>query len=123
MQPDTLSAALSQSGFENLTFSTPWSARLFGMTLAASEKKLFTLKQFQSALIERIGEHEKNSCITTEEDYYTCWLGALQNLLEAKELWHSEQLKSRETEVVEAGHHRKEQQRRDHHHVQPEAIR
>lgn len=123
MQPDTLSVALRQSGFENLTFSTPWSARLFGMTLAASEKKLFTLQQFQSALIEAIGEHEKNSCITTDEDYYTCWLGALQTLLEANGLWQSEQLKSRETEVVEAGHHRQEQQRRGHHHIHPEAIR
>jgi len=54
MQPETLSAALNQSGFENLTFSTPWSARLFGMTLAASEKRFFTLQQFQSPLMMTI---------------------------------------------------------------------
>lgn len=123
MQPDTLSAALRQSGFENLTFNTPWSARLFGMTLAASEKRLLTLQQFQSALIERIGEHEKNSCITTDEDYYTCWLEALQSLLEAKQLWQAEQLSRREMDVVEAGRHRQDQQRRGDHVVRPEAIK
>jgi hypothetical protein len=56
MQSDTLLTALSQSGFENLTFNTPWSACLVGMTPTASNKQLFTLQQFQAALIERVGE-------------------------------------------------------------------
>ena len=49
MRSETLLSALRQSGFENLTFDTPWSARLFGMTLAASKKELFTLQQFLKA--------------------------------------------------------------------------
>jgi nitrile hydratase accessory protein len=123
MQPETLSAALNQSGFENLTFSTPWSARLFGMTLAASEKRFFTLQQFQSALIGRISEKEQDGCITTDDDYYTCWLVALQGLLEEKNLWQAHQLHEREVEVVEAGEHRKEQQRHGHQAVQPEVVK
>lgn len=122
MQSDTLLTALRQTGFENLSFNTPWSARLFGMTLAASNKQLFTLQQFQAALIDRIKEQEKGGCITTDEDYYSCWLEALQGLLEARNLWQPEQLREREAEVVEAGEHRQEQQRKGHHVVQPEAV-
>ena len=122
MQSDTLLTALRQTGFENLSFNTPWSARLFGMTLAASNKQLFTLQQFQAALIDRIKEQEKGGCITTDEDYYSCWLEALQGLLEARNLWQPDQLREREAEVVEAGEHRQEQQRNGHHVVQPEAV-
>jgi len=56
MQSNALLTALSQSGFENLTFNTPRSARLCGMTPAASNKQLFTLQQFQAALTEHVGE-------------------------------------------------------------------
>ncbi|KPQ01533.1 nitrile hydratase accessory protein [Marinobacter sp. HL-58] len=123
MQSETLSAALRQSGFENLTFSTPWSARLFGMTLAASEKGFFTLQQFQSALIGRISEKERFGCINTDDDYYTCWLEALQGLLEEKNLWQVHQLREREVEVVEAAEHRKEYQRQGQYTVQPEVVK
>jgi nitrile hydratase accessory protein len=123
MQSDTLLTALSQSGFENLTFNTPWSARLFGMTLAASNKQLFTLQQFQAALIERIGEEEKDGCIATDEGYYTCWLEALQNLLETKNLWQADQLSEREAEVVATAQHRQDHQRNGHHVVRPEAVK
>jgi nitrile hydratase accessory protein len=123
MRSETLLSALRQSGFENLTFDTPWSARLFGMTLAASKKELFTLQQFQAALIERINEEEKAGCISTDEEYYTCWLGALQSLLEEKNLWQANQLAKRETEVVKAGEHRQELQRQAKHSVQPEIVK
>ncbi|MBU2954793.1 nitrile hydratase accessory protein [Marinobacter sp. F3R08] len=123
MQSDTLLTALRQTGFENLTFNTPWSARLFGMTLAASNKQLFTLQQFQTALIDRIREQEKDGCITTDEDYYSCWLEALQGLLEAKNLWQADQLMKREAEVVEAAHHRQEHQRQGQHIIRPEAVK
>ena len=122
MQSDSLVTALRQSGFENLTFNTPWSARLFGMTLAASKKELFSLPQFQQALIERIQQHEKGGCITTDDDYYSCWLEALQSLLEARNLWQPEQLSAREVEVFEAGEHRQELQRHAHAAVRPEVV-
>lgn len=122
MQTNTLEAALRQSGFENLTFDTPWSARLFGMTLAASNKQIFTLQQFQTALIVRIKEKEKGSCITTNEEYYSCWLEAFQGLLEARSLLQPDQLSQRETEVTKAGEHRQEQQRQAHHTVRAEVV-
>ena len=122
MQSDSLVTALRQSGFENLTFNTPWSARLFGMTLAASRKQLFTLQQFQAALIEQIQQQEKGGCISTDDDYYSCWLAALQNLLEAQNLWQPEQLKAREVEVVEAGEHRQALQRHAQAVVRPRVV-
>lgn len=122
MQSDSLATALRQSGFENLTFNTPWSARLFGMTLAASKKQLFTLQQFQAALIERIQAQEKGGCITTDDDYYSCWLEALQGLLEARQLLPADQLSAREIEVVKAGEHRQELQRQAQARVRPEVV-
>jgi len=93
------------------------------MTLAVSQKGLFTLQQFQAALIERIDKVEKVGCINTEEEYYTCWLEALQDLLEGKNLWQANQLAQRETEVVKAGEHRQELQRQTKHQVQPEIVK
>ena len=122
MQSDSLVTALRQSGFENLTFNTPWSARLFGMTLAASKKQLFTLQEFQTALIERIQEQEKGSCITSDDDYYSCWLEALQALLEARNLLQPDQLSAREIEVIEAGEHRQALQRHAHSEIRPEVV-
>ena len=122
METDTLINALRQSGLENLTFSTPWSARLFGMTLAASERGLFTLTQFQASLIKRIEQREHKGCIKSDDDYYTCWLEALQELIETQEIWGTEQLKAREAEVVLAAEHRQDEQRRGNHVVQPETI-
>lgn len=122
MEPHALMSALRQSGLENLTFATPWSARLFGMTLAASERGLFTLPQFQASLIESINQREQQGCIESDEDYYTCWLEALQTLLEQQHLWNPEQLRARETEVVEAAEHRQAHQRQGAHYVQPETV-
>lgn len=122
MQSESLLTALRQSGFESLTFDTPWSARLFGMTLAASEKRVFTLQQFQSALIERISEKERDGCVSTDEDYYTCWLEALQSLLEATKFLRANELSAREAEVIEAAHHRQEHQRQELHQIRPETV-
>lgn len=115
--------ALRDSGFENLSFHTPWSARLFGMTLAANKKQLFTLQQFQKVLIERISEFENKNSIISEDDYYTCWLESLQTLLEEKNLWQADQLSLREKEVSEAAAHRHDEQKHKHHKVKPITVK
>jgi predicted transcriptional regulator YheO len=43
-------------------FSEPWMARAFALVLALSEKGLFSLKEFQAALIESVDRHEKAGC-------------------------------------------------------------
>lgn len=75
----------SQQGFERCegqSFSTPWAARAFGMVLAAARKQLFTLNEFQQALIVEITEYERASGrIDNDDVYYSRWIGALTTLL------------------------------------------
>ncbi|SMF48939.1 nitrile hydratase accessory protein [Tistlia consotensis] len=68
------------------SFAEPWMARAFALTLALSERGLFNLKDFQAALIEAVGRHEKAGCIADETDYYTRWVEALSALLRARGL-------------------------------------
>ena len=99
------------NGLGNLHFNTPWSARLFGMTLVAAEKKLFTLTEFQQELIGVIAAHEHSGCIENEEQYYTCWLQALSTLLRRNSLIDPEQVSERVLELAESARHRHDHQR------------
>lgn len=62
-------------------FAAPWQARAFALTLALSERGLFTLRDFQQALIVRIGAFEKIGCVLDQTDYYTRWVEALSDLI------------------------------------------
>ncbi len=91
-------------------FSEPWMARAFALVLALSEKGLFTLKEFQAALIETVGRHEKAGCIAAETDYYTRWLEALTMLLRGRHLLSDDVLDVTEHAVVAAATARKAHQ-------------
>ncbi|MDX6804680.1 nitrile hydratase accessory protein [Terrihabitans rhizophilus] len=97
----------SQAVFEgavdlgSLEFREPWAARLFGVTLAMSERGLFTMKDFQHSLIAAVGDFEKASCIRDEEEYYTRWLEALSVLLKSRGIMKDEMLSATEERVVE----------------------
>ena len=119
---DQLLAAADASGLGNLHFDTPWSARLFGMTLAAAEKGVFTLADFQAALIRAIEAYEAKGCIDSDEQYYTCWLQALESLLHSRQLVDDARLADRETELADAARHRHDHQRHGNH-IRPEAVR
>ncbi|PLZ00629.1 nitrile hydratase accessory protein [Burkholderia sp. WAC0059] len=72
---------------ETLSFPTPWSARAFGIVLAAAERGLFSLREFQQALIVEIGAYERQGGpIDGDETYYSRWVAALTTLLDAKGL-------------------------------------
>lgn len=91
------------SGFDNLTFQTPWSARVFGITLAASESGAFAMREFQQALIESIRAHElEHGCIDGDLAYYSCWTEALAQLLQKKRIINSGDLASDEDRIREA---------------------
>ena len=65
-----------------MAFSTPWAARSFGLTLAASESGVFSLQEFQKSLIKVISYAEaSDKPIIVDDDYYTCWLNAFTDLL------------------------------------------
>jgi nitrile hydratase accessory protein len=91
-------------------FSEPWMARAFGLVLALSERGLFSLKDFQAALIESVGRREKVGCIAAETHYYTRWLEALTSLLRGGHLLSDDMLTATETAVVAVAAARKEHQ-------------
>jgi nitrile hydratase accessory protein len=92
-------------------FAEPWQARAFGLALALSERGLFSLREFQVALIGRINSYEKRQCIAGTADYYTRWIEALEDLLAQKKLLPSERLSLLEHEAVEDAESRKVHQR------------
>ncbi|MEH6501188.1 MAG: nitrile hydratase accessory protein [Pseudoalteromonas distincta] len=127
MRTHELLDQLQGSELESLSFSSPWAARLFGMTLAAAQKKLFSLQEFQQVLIESIQHHEQDACIASDEQYYTCWLEALQSLLERQNLLEPERLGALEAQIMEVAQERHDHQRTGHghghhHHSEPERL-
>jgi nitrile hydratase accessory protein len=85
---------------KNLAFAEPWNARAFALVLALSERGLFTLKDFQAELIDKIGSHEKLGCIRTEEEYYTHWVEALTALLRRRGLLSAEAVSAMEVNLL-----------------------
>lgn len=99
-------------------FSEPWEARAFALVLSLSERGLFTLAEFQEALIARIGEFEKAGCVVSDTDYYTRWIEALEDLLAKSGMLKAERIAHLEGDVVADAESRKVHQRakaRDEH--------
>jgi nitrile hydratase accessory protein len=117
MQPHELLDQAEQAGLATLSFASPWAARLFGMTLAAAQKKIFSLQDFQQALIESIKHYEQDGRIDSDEQYYTCWLEALQHLLEEHQLIDHQQLSTVEAQIMAAAQERQDHQRSGNHHA------
>lgn len=79
--------------FEQPSFVNPWSLRVFAVTLAAAESGIFSLQEFQQALISEIRKHEaQGHGIDSDESYYTRWTEALTALLLTRKLLTQEQL-------------------------------
>ncbi|CAB3807337.1 nitrile hydratase accessory protein [Paraburkholderia fynbosensis] len=85
---------------EALSFPTPWSARAFGLVLAAAERKVFSLTDFQQKLIEEIAAFERQvGPIDSDEVYYSRWVAALSGLLELKGVFGDHSLMAAEEAV------------------------
>lgn len=90
---------------DSLVFESPWSARVFGITLAVAESGLFTLSEFQQALIESIGTQEKIKPIDSDEVYYSRWIEALVDLLRSKQALSDQALLTIEARIRAALQH------------------
>jgi nitrile hydratase accessory protein len=112
MKPEDLLACESLADFRELdalSFPSPWSARAFGIVLAAAERKLFSLADFQQELIKEIAIYERTAGpIDSEDTYYSRWVAALSRLLEGKGLLGKRRLLAAEdairTTLVTNGH-------------------
>lgn len=100
---DTSSVCAVDTPFARPSFANPWSLRVFGVTLAAAEAGMFTLQEFQQALIAQIQAWESSGrCIDSDESYYTRWTEALTELLLRKKVIAASQLPDAEQSVRDA---------------------
>ena len=79
-----------------LVFETLWQSRVFGMTMTLFEAGRFAWPEFQSRLIEAIGEWERSNGTTARGfHYWDHWLIAFERLLVAKGLCEPAELSGR----------------------------
>ena len=62
-------------------FREPWEAQAFALTVALSERGLFTWAEWASALAAEIGRAQDAGDPDTGETYYAHWLAALERLI------------------------------------------
>ncbi|HET6609492.1 MAG TPA: nitrile hydratase accessory protein [Rhodopila sp.] len=93
-------------------FSEPWMARAFGLVTALSQAGVISLTEFQKALIQSLAAREQWGEIVTEIDYYTCWVNALSELLQERQLVAFKQILE-----AERGASAEAKERREHQHA------
>ena len=120
---DTSGDRAMDTPFARPSFANPWSLRVFGVTLAAAEAGIFTLQEFQQALIAQIQVWESSGrCIDSDESYYTRWTEALtelllrKNVLAASQLPDAEQAVRDALKVLQHDHAHDDDHDHDHHH-------
>jgi len=86
-----------------LVFAEPWEGRAFGLAMALHGAGVFDWEDFRQQLIAAVADAEAD--VETFR-YYTCWLTALERVLEGAGVVTEEQLVSRAEELAArpAGH-------------------
>ncbi|PYE15704.1 nitrile hydratase accessory protein [Paraburkholderia silvatlantica] len=88
---------------DGLAFPTPWSARAFGIVLTAAQCGLFSLNEFQQALIVEIADFEQRvGPVEAEDVYYSRWVNALKRVLSLRGLVHEPSLLAAEQAIRDA---------------------
>lgn len=91
-------------------FAEPWMARAFGLVTVLSRANVVSLAEFQQALIRHLRTHEKTGKIVTDTDYYTCWLEALSELLQQRQLAALDHVREAEQRILSSALERREHQ-------------
>jgi len=72
---------------DQVVFQNPWHSQLFAITVQLSEKGNFSWKEFVKVFGENLKKerlHTKN--LDGSDDYFTCWLNALEEILIEKKI-------------------------------------
>jgi nitrile hydratase accessory protein len=80
-RPDGALRAGLLSGPDEPVFSEPWQAEAFAMTVALHERGLFSWSEWAAALSTEV---KRPGVAADGNDYYQCWLRALETLLADK---------------------------------------
>jgi nitrile hydratase accessory protein len=83
-----------------LVFAEPWESRAFGVTIALHQDGLFTWDEFRDRLIAAIARWEAAHPDGEGYRYYTCWLDALQTLLDERRILPGVDVQRRATELA-----------------------
>lgn len=78
-----------------LVFAEPWESRVFGVAVSLSEAGCFEWSAFQGELIAAIARWEATHDPDEPFSYYTCWLQALESLLDRLGVVGADQLAAR----------------------------
>ncbi|HEX7587302.1 MAG TPA: nitrile hydratase accessory protein [Anaerolineae bacterium] len=70
-------------------FPTPWAARAFAMTLQLHQAGHFTWPEWVSVFSDQLSTstHGPHALAGDAEDYYECWVEALEKILATKEVF------------------------------------
>ena len=85
-------------------FEAPWHGRVFGMAVALHEAGVFSWDEFQSQLIEVIGQWDREAQDVDEYQYYDHFQAALQQLMVDKSLVSTDDLAHRESHLANLPH-------------------
>ena len=72
---------------DQVVFQNPWHSQLFAITVQLSEKGNFSWKEFVKVFGEALKKerlHTKN--LDGNNDYFSCWLNALEEILIEKKI-------------------------------------
>ena len=75
---------------DDVFFQNPWHSQLFAITVQLSEKGNFTWKEFVEVFGNSLNKArlELNS-LDGNDDYFKCWLNALEEIIISKKLGNS----------------------------------
>lgn len=80
---------MSNDGAGELVFAAPWEARVFALTQQLAEVGAVSRTDWTNALSLEIAGGE-------DEDYYSCWLAALEGVLVEHSLLSRDELEGRQ---------------------------
>lgn len=90
---------------EGPVFDEPWQAQAFALTVKLNEAGHFTWSEWADIFGAEIAKATKEGRGCGNEDYYMCWLAALETIVSVKNILSREQLFSRKEEWQHANAH------------------
>ena len=78
-----------------LVFTAPWESQAFGVALALHDAGCIDWEDFRQSLICEIGDWEAAHPSGDGWNYYECWLGSLERLVNRRGLVTAEDLRAR----------------------------
>jgi len=90
---------------EGPVFDEPWQAQAFALTVKLNEAGHFTWGEWADIFGAEIARASKDGRRCGNENYYLCWLAALETIVTAKNILSSDQIADRKRGWRHANEH------------------